>query len=293
MEQITRKKRLGDRKEGRRLRSLDAIYSFVPFIMKTRGDASNYFSASFDVAAAEKYIRMKRDNGFKGFGILHIIIASFIRTASQYPGINRFVSGKRVFARDCIEIVMTIKKKMSSESGEAEFKVKFQPTDTIDTVYEKISEAVEKIRNDVEPSTEKVASFLCKLPRPFLSFAIGVIEWFDYHGWLPMSLLDASPFHGSLVITDLGSLGIPPVFHHLYNFGNAPVFIAFGAKRRAYELDAEGQVVEKKYLDYTAVTDERICDGYYFAMAFKYMNYCLRNPDVLDEAPDKVIEDVD
>ncbi len=261
--------------------------------MKTRGDASNYFSASFDVAAAEKYIRMKRESGLKGFGILHIIIASYIRTTSQYPALNRFVAGKRIFARDNIEVVMTIKKRMSSEAGEAEFKVKFKPTDTVDTVYEQVNKAVEKIRNDEEPETEKVAAILKKLPRPFLSAAIGFIGWLDYHGWVPMSLLDASPFHGSLVITDLGSLGIPPIYHHLYNFGNAPVFIAFGAKRRVNELDFEGNVLEKKYLDFTASTDERICDGYYFAMAFKYMNYCLRNPDVLEEAPDKVIEDVE
>ncbi len=289
MEQGTRKKRFGDRKEGRRLRTLDAVYSFIPFIMKTRGDASNYFSASFDLAAAEKYIRVKRESGLKGFGVLHIIIASYIRTISQYPGINRFVAGKRIFARNNIEVIMTIKKKMSSDSGEAEFKVKFKPSDTIDTVYERINDAVEKIKNDEEPSTEKVAAALGKLPRPFLGAALNLISWLDYHGWLPMSLLDASPFHGSIVITDLGSLGIPPVYHHLYNFGNAPVFLAFGAKRRVNEIDFEGNLIEKKYLDFTASTDERICD----AMAFKYLNYCLRNPDVLDEAPDKVIEDVE
>ncbi len=293
MKQETRKIRFGDRKEGRRLRTLDAVYSFTPFIMKTRGDASNYFSASFDLAAAEKYIRVKRESGLKGFGLLHIIIASFVRTASQYPAINRFVAGKRIYARNNIEVVMTIKKRMSSESGEAEFKVKFRPSDTIDTVYERVNEAVEKIRNEETPDTERVAAILGKMPRPILSAALGIIGWLDYHGWLPMSLLDASPFHGSLVITDLGSLGIPPVYHHLYNFGNVPIFIAFGAKRRAYEMDYEGNVQEKKYLDYNVSTDERICDGYYFAMAFKYMNYCLRNPDVLDEPPDKVIEDID
>jgi len=288
-----RKRRFGDRKEGRRLRSLDPLYAFTPFIMKTRGDATNYFSSSVELEAIEKYIKKKREEGLKGFGILHIFIAGYVRCVSQYPAVNRFVSGKRIYARNNIEIVMTVKKRMSTTAGETEFKVIFEPTDTINTVYERVNAAIEQIKTEEDSSTDKVAAALGKLPRPLLSAAIRFFGWLDYHGWLPQSLLDASPFHGSMVITDLGSLGIPPVYHHLYNFGNIPVFIAFGAKRKVVELDKEGKIVEKKYIDYTVATDERICDGYYYAVAFKHFNYILRNPELLDTPPEYVVEDVD
>ena len=237
MDKPKRKRRFGDRKEGRRIRSLDPLYAFTPFIMKTRGDATNYFSASVELEAIEKYIKKKREEGLKGFGILHIFIAGYVRCVSQYPGVNRFVSGKRIYARNNIEIVMTVKKRMSTTAGETEFKVVFEPTDTINTVYERVNEAIEKIKTEEDSSTDKVAAVLIKLPRPLLSAAIRFFDWLDYHGWLPMSLIGASPFHGSMVITDLGSLGIPPIFHHLYNFGNVPVFIAFRAKRKTVELD--------------------------------------------------------
>lgn len=293
MDKPKRKRRFGDRKEGRRIRSLDPLYAFTPFIMKTRGDSTNYFSASVELEAIEKYIKKKREEGLKGFGILHIFIAGYVRCVSQYPGVNRFVSGKRIYARNNIEIVMTVKKRMSTTAGETEFKVVFEPTDTINTVYERVNEAIEKIKTEEDSSTDKVAAVLIKLPRPLLSAAIRFFDWLDYHGWLPMSLIGASPFHGSMVITDLGSLGIPPIFHHLYNFGNVPVFIAFGAKRKTVELDKEGKPVEKKYIDYTVATDERICDGYYYAVAFKHFNYTLRNPEMLEAPPEYVVEDID
>lgn len=293
MEQQSYKKRHGDRREGRWLRTLDAVYSFMPFIMKTRGDATNYFSAAVELTAAEKFIRRKRDEGLKGFGMLHIFIAGYVRTVSQYPAVNRFIVGRRIYARDNIEVVMTIKKRMSSSSGEAEFKVCFNPSDTISTVYERVNAEIEKIRNDETVDTEKVASFLGRLPRPLLNSSIKLVEWLDYHGWLPEYVMKASPFHGSLVITDLGSLGIPPVFHHLYNIGTVPIFIAFGTKRKAYGISGSGEVHEKKYLDYTVSTDERICDGYYFAVAFKYLDYILRNPEVLENPPEVVVGDVD
>ena len=114
----------------------------------------------------------------------------------------------------------------------------------------------------------------------------------DYFGWLPQSLLDISPFHGSMIITDLGSLGIPPVHHHIYDFGNLPVFVAFGAKRHSVELDASARPVERKYIDYSVSVDERTCDGFYMAGSFKYLKYYMKNPRILEAPPEKVIQDI-
>ena len=107
------------------------------------------------------------------------------------------------------------------------------------------------------------------------------------------SLLDVSPFHGSFFITSMGSLGIPPIFHHLYSFGNVPIFCAIGPKRTEYEIDRNGEVVRKKYLDYTISTDERIVDGYYYATAFRKMKLYFNDPYKLDVPPEKVVEDID
>lgn len=95
-----------------------------------------------------------------------------------------------------------------------------------------------------------------------------------------------------MAITSMGSLGIPPIYHHLYNFGNIPVFIAFGAKYYKNELKLDGTVERNKYIDYTVVTDERICDGFYFASALKVLKDCLCNPDKLDTPPETVVEDI-
>ena len=90
----------------------------------------------------------------------------------------------------------------------------------------------------------------------------------------------------------MGSLGIPPIYHHLYNFGTLPMFIAFGAKRKAVELDREGKAVERKYIDFMVVMDERVCDGYYYASSFKYMKMYLHNPSLLEVPPENVVEDL-
>jgi hypothetical protein len=190
-------------------------------------------------------------------------------------------------------MVMSIKKEMSSDGGETSVKVILDPNDTLMDVYRKIGREIGAVKNDAEDTkTDNVANLLIRLPRFLLNFFIGIIKLFDYFGIAPQMLLDASPFHGSFIVTDLGSLGIPPVFHHLYNFGNLPVFLAFGAKRKAWEMTQDGKMEERKYLDYTATLDERICDGFYYAQSFKYFKSYLRHPEQLEVPPETVVEDV-
>ena len=107
-----------------------------------------------------------------------------------------------------------------------------------------------------------------------------------------MKLKHLSPFHGSLFITSMASLGLPPIYHHIYNFGNVPVFIAFGVTEKKQVLKKDGTVEEKKILNYTLVMDERICDGYYYASAFRMFNGILRSPKQLDTPPEQVVEHV-
>lgn len=292
MSTTSSRRRIGDRKEGRRLRTLPALNLFTPYIMIDRNDACNQFAGFIEISETDRWLRAKRQEGYKGLGMLHLFIAAYIRVISQLPGLNRFVAGQKIYARNEILINMMVKRGITTDSEETCAKVVFEPTDTIYDVYRKMNDAVEEIRASDDSGTEKVAGALMKIPGLFLKFAVWILKIMDYFDLIPMSLLRASPFHGSMIVTDLGSLGIPPIYHHIYNFGNLPVFLAFGAKRRVMELDRHGNPVERKYVDYKIVCDERIVDGAYYAAAFKFMKYYLKNPNELERAPEKVIEDI-
>ena len=289
-----RKRRLGDRKEGRKLRTLDPIKRAMPYIMPKRSDSQNFFTEKLDIAEAEKFCREQIKAGRKNFSLLHVIIAAYIRVVSQRPAINRFVSGQTIYARNNIEVLMTIKKKMTLESEDACIKVVFEPTDTVYDVYDKFNKIVEENKGDGEGNaTEDFAKILNYIPRFLLRFVIWFIKTIDYYGILPKFILDLSPFHGSMIITSLGSLGIRPIYHHIYDFGNLPVFVAYGAKQRGVKMNDDGEVVRYRYIEMKVTTDERICDGYYYASAFKMMKRIFENPSVLEYPPEQVVEDID
>ena len=289
-----RRRRIGDRKDGYRIRTLPPMNKVSPYIMKKRNDAQNQFEDCFDVTEAEKLCREKVKSGKRNFTLLHIILAAYVRTISQRPGINRFISGQKIYARNNIEVVMAVKKTMNLESPDTMIKVYFEPTDTLDEVYEKFNAVVvQNLGNDTESNFDETAKILNYIPGLLLKFAIWVLDCLDYFGIMPKALLKVSPFHGSMIITSMGSLGIKPIYHHLYDFGNLPAFISYGAKRKACTVDSDGNVKKKIMVDFKIVTDERICDGYYYASAFKMFKKCVEDPSRLEIPPEKVIPDID
>ena len=287
------RRRFGDRKDGRLLRSLPAYTTFTPYIMPTRNDALNLYEESMEVTEVDRRLRRLRVDGYKGIGILHFMIAAYIRLVSMLPGLNRYVAGRRIYAANDITVVMTIKRALTIDATETSIKIHFEPTDTIFDVYRKMNEKIEEVKASEEHNnTEDVAEALSRLPRFILRFVIAVLRMMDYFGWLPESLVEASPFHGSLIVTDLGSLRIKPVFHHIYNFGTLPVFIAFGAKHHVYELDRHGNMVDRKYVDCKFTIDERTADGHYWAQAFQAWRYIFQHPEILEQPPTRIVEDV-
>ena len=290
-----RRRRWGDRSDGYKLRSIDPITKITPYIMAQRCDACNTYSDMFDMTKTDKYCRERVKSGMSNFSFLHVMLAAYVRTVSQRPAINRFISGQKIYTRKDIQVIMTIKKELTSDSPDTCIKVRFEPDDTIDEIYEKFNAAVTEVTDKPQEKTsfDRLNKAFVLIPGLLCRWTVKFLNFLDYFGLLPKKLLWLSPFHGSMIITSMGSLGIRPVYHHIYNFGNVPIFIAYGGRKSIISCDQNGNTSVKKYIETKIVTDERICDGYYYASAFKYIRRLVENPELLEVKPEKVFEDID
>ena len=286
----------GDRIDGRRIRTLSPMAQITMYFQWERNICSNFFEESFEITQIDRYIRQKRREGYTDFGITHVLLAAYVRGIAKYPQLNRFISGQRVYSRgEDIQYCMVIKKDMKIDSPDTSIKVHLSPRDTAIDVYNKLNAAVEEVKRtqELDSNLDSLIQYLNLIPGVLLKFVVWLLKFLDYFGLLPAFLLELSPFHGSLFFTSMGSLGIPPIYHHLYDFGNLPCFGAFGCKRRATEVLEDGTVVQRKYIDMKFVLDERIVDGYYYATFFKYYRRLLAKPEVLDLPPEEVVKDID
>lgn len=285
----------GDRVDGRRIRTLPPVNQITPYIMVNRNGASNLFEQAFEITNADRYIRQKRREGLVNFGIMHVFLAAYCRAVAKYPGVNRFVSGQKIYSRgEDIQFCMTVKKEMTTDGAETEIKLHLSPRDTVYDVYQKMNDAIVQVKNTpLDAGVDNAAYGLMLVPGVLLKFTVWALKTLDYFGLLPKFLLELSPFHGSVYFTSMGSLGIPPVYHHLYDFGNLPVFGAFGCKRKALEVQEDGSIVQRKYIDFRFTLDERTVDGFYYAAFLKYFRRLIQHPEVLDAAPTEIVKDMD
>lgn len=261
--------------------------------MPNRNGASNQFSTRIDITETEKYIQEKRREGLPGLGIMHVLLAAYVQTVAAYPGINRFIRGQRIFARNNIEMCLTIKKEMALDAQETVLKIPANADATLENIYTTMAGMIEENRCEGDGNgMDSAARILTFLPSIMLKFTVWFLKVLDYFGLLPRFITKLSPFHSSMFITNLGSLGIPPIFHHLYDFGNIPLFISMGMKRTEYITKKDGSTEKRKFVDVTIVCDERICDGHYYATAFKKLKRLAENAWLLENPPEKVNADI-
>ena len=270
------------RADGKRLRDTDPMYTVAPFIMDKRYDAMNMITIDIPLEPMQKYINAKRKEG-QNFSHMALILAAYLRTAAEYPQLNRFIMNKRIYARTEFPVGMVVLKSGQTDNGTMT-KMYFEFEDPLFDVNNKINSFVEENRQtpDANP-TEKLIKVLLNIPG-LLPVGIALFKWMDRHGLLPKAIIKASPFHASLVISNLASIRTNHIYHHCYEFGTTSVFFAMGNSREVPKRKG-GEIYFEKCMPIGVVMDERICSGSYFAIAFRRFKSYLADPAKLETPP--------
>ena len=279
----------GFRHEGRRVKKMDPIVQVMPYMMPMRCDAMVFLQHDVDYEPLTRYIAQKsRTEGVK-ITFLEIIIASYVRSISQVPEVNRFVMNKQYYNRSELTCSMTILLNTTDGSiKENVIKVKFDPSDTIYDVQARLTAKIEANRQPEKPSfAMKIAAVLMKIPG-LVSIVVWLLMFLDRYGIMPSILIDELPMHTGMFITNNASIGLHSVYHHVYNFGNTSMFFGLGTPERGYTVDAKGNPKRWCTLPVGITVDERVCGGSTYARLFTWMKRCLRNPELLDTPPEKV-----
>ena len=275
----------GRRFDGLRIKSIDPIVGLTPYIMPTRVDSQVFCPQQVDCDILTNFLRQKRNEKLE-YTYVDLIIAAFIRVLAKYPEMNRFVVNKQLYDRKYISVSMAVLK-LSNEDKPEETTIKFEfsPDDLLAEVHAKVKKAIDENR---KPSTvnltDRVAKTLLAIPG-FPTLVVGIAKLLDRYGLMPKFLYAASPFHTSLFLTNMASIGMPYVYHHIYNFGTTSIFLSMGKVEKVSTAGSGGSIVFKRMLPLGVTLDERITEGSTFGLAFGLFRDLLAHPDKL-EKPD-------
>lgn len=283
----------GLRSDGKKIKNLEPIVKIIPHIMKARHDSQNLFKYEVLCDSIDKFIVEERENEQVSLSYMHIVIAAIIRLIALRPQLNRFIMNGRIYKRNNIYVSFVVKKSLRDDVVETTVKLKFDGTENIYEIKKKIDEAISANSNrKAKNNTDKLAKFLTRVPNLFIKMGVGFVKFLDKHGMLPRKTIDASPFHTSFFITNLKSIKTDYIYHHLYDFGTTGLFIAMGKEQMKPIVNKENKLDVGKVMTLGIVTDERFCDGFYYANSLRLLKRIMENPNVLKEKLESKVEDV-
>lgn len=281
------------RPEGTHLRNHDPMMAFVPFLMKTRTESAIYFKQEIDITDLKAFLHDRNHQAAANGGIkmtlFHVILAALSRVVAERPQMNRFVSGRRVYQRKDFSVAFVMKREFKDDSAEEIVVMKFDPSETLETVSLKLQKEVQKIRADAKKDAVKRSGIvnwfnvLMLLPRFVLRSFVSIMFWLDYHNLLPKFVIDLDPMHTSVFVSNLGSLGIDAPYHHLYEWGTTPVFVTIGVSQRVPKVMADGSIAVREVVNLAITLDERIGDGFYYARSLQRFKQILEHPAELEK----------
>ena len=272
----------GHRSDGRKIKNVDPVFKLIPCIMLKRDDSQVFFKQDIVINGMDEYINKKAEEGIK-ISYMNIIFAALVRIIAERPSLNRFAMNGAIYARNTIQVSIAIKKNLTDEGEETNLKIPFTGKETIFEVKDALDKEIEENKKvETKNGTDKLVRLFNLLPTWLIRGIVKFLAFLDRHNCMPKTIIKLSPFHTSVYLTNVGSLGIDSIYHHLYNFGTTSLFFAMGKKKKSYVYE-DDEIREEKCITIGFVGDERICDGYYYAASFRQMAKYLKNPELLEK----------
>ena len=278
------KRRWGDRRDGYRIRGIDAMHYIIPRIFPNRTDNEAYISERIDLSNINKWLAEKNsgDPDYK-YRLFNTLVAALLKTIILRPKMNRFLKRGDMYQRSYISASFVVKKQFTDDAEEGLAVIYAEDTDTMDSIHEKIRAIVQEVKSDKLDESSDAMETINRLPRFLKNFIIWIVRKLDDRGVVPKSLIATDPYYASVLLSNLGSIKLKSGYHHLANWGTNSVFVVVGEKKMTPFFNPDGTFELRETVDIGMTVDERIADGYYYSKTVRLLKRLLENPELLDQ----------
>jgi hypothetical protein len=278
-----------NRPDGVLLTQLPGFRKIFPFVMPTRTEAYIHYQQKIRVKKALDFLtELNQGRMEQKYSFFHIVLAACVRLIALRPDAHRFVSGRRIYQRRYIEFSFIMKKQLTDTAAEANIKIRFEPTDTLETVAGRVWQAVSKVKKTNSSYDEDLCELICKLPRFMTRLAMWVWKVFDYFNLLPASVIHSDPLYCSVYLANLGSIGLNVVQHHLFEWGTCPFFVVIGKVHKDIIVSDSGAIIVEDIASASFTLDERITDGVCYAQIIGLLMNLIEDPRQLAKPPESL-----
>ena len=217
------------RSDGTLVRGLNNTRRAMPYFMRGRNEAAVYFEQDLSLRKTDAFIRdWNQLNPMLRIDVFHLAVWGLKEAMERTPSVNRFVAGGRLYQRDEIWFSYAVKQKLETGSPMVAVKRRFDVDRTFADMVAGMAETQADFKSGRADHTDKELRLLLTFPGFVRRILMAAIRWLDRLGMLPPSFIRDDPMYCSAFFANMASIGMPPVYHHLYEYGTAGVFGSVG-----------------------------------------------------------------
>ena len=286
------KKQRGERPDAWLATDVPDMNLIMPHIMPGRTANEAYINVNVDLRPLDAYLaRLNEGRTEDKYTYFHIVSAAIGKTFILRPKMNRFISNNRLYQRKKVSIAFVVKKKFEDSSEEGLAFLHYEPQTTLQEYHEALMQIIHAIRRtDARDTSSDAMDIVSKLPQFLIRLIVWATKQLDKRGRAPRSLVGTDPYHASILLSNLGSIGLQCGYHHLADWGTNSCFVIVGKKHMSMTYDKEGNGDLHEVLPLGFTLDERLADGFYYSRTVKLLEYLLAHPEELEKPAETPVE---
>ena len=267
----------GRRRDGT-LAKVAPYRRIMPFLLRGRNESIVLFEQQLDMSRAQPWLEAWNARTGARATVFHLVLHAIGRVLHERPHLNRFVAGRRIFDRRGVFLSFVAKKAMRDDAPLATVKRAFAAGERFAAMVAALTADVQVARSDALSKVDKELDLFLRFPGFLLAASVRLVRWLDAHGLAPRALIGDDPLYTSAFVANLGSLKIDAAYHHLFEYGNCPLFCTVG-KLAPGPIVVDGAVAVRPLLVLRYSYDERIEDGFYAAAGLALVRSWIEDPE--------------
>jgi pyruvate dehydrogenase E2 component (dihydrolipoamide acetyltransferase) len=246
---------------------------------RTAYDPSIYGTLVLRMDRALDYIARFRARTGRRLTVSHLMAKASAMALQACPEANAILRWNRIYLRQRIGVFFQV---LMSDDGKADL----SGATLYDVERKSLLEIVDEfeakvglVRERKDPALEKTRGTFQGIPYLLLRPFLRLLSFFCYTLNLDLRAfgIASDPF-GSLMITNIGSLGLDTAYAPLVPFSRVPLLFAIGEAKQHLFVE-NGRPAVGMAMSVNATMDHRVIDGFHAARISAVLREWMENPD--------------
>lgn len=248
---------------------------------RTSYDPSVYGTLALRADKVLAYVDALRARTGVRVTLSHVMAKAVAITLSEMPDANAVLRWNRIFLREDIGVFFQValedeKTREVDLSGATIFDAHRK---SLVEIVREFESKVSTVRKGKDKNLESSRGLFKKIPFFLLNAVLNLMGWLSFTLNLDLRFLGIpnDPF-GSVMITNIGSLGLEEAYVPLVPYSHVPLLLALGAVKEEPVVE-DGEIAVGKVLRAFATFDHRVLDGMHAARMAKTLKRVFADPE--------------